>query len=540
MDRHHEKLYMKPSWLIVLFLIPPLAVFVLWLVFSSAKTTEGLSAPVDNYPTGSAISWQPWGEAAFARARAERQGVLLYFHAQWCSWCRQYQTDSLEHPRSVTLINNHYVPLLVDVDQRRDLFTRFGGRGLPYTVLLDTDAELSARFTGSLTAVDLQTLLAARASPTSMGATASSSSAGGFLINNPGDFLQFLEEAYDSDEQRLSGTASFGNLSKRPQPMSYRLLLKLDDWRTRMPGMLDTLRADLYDERNGGFFFYRDEAQSDPAAQIETAKVLGLNAQMIWLYADAVAEFNRESDRAVVRGALDYVRSTLWDETRGAFWGSQFSDAEYYQVAGRDKVTSDKTAPRVDRTQFADSSGQMIVAIIRAAQVLNQPELLEWAGQALAGLDARLMHSDGSYFHFREIDAAPQLTGYLPAQIWPAAAWWSYYAASGETHAARRGGQLIAQIANYENAELGGFSERLQSDLEPAVEPWTEPRTHGALAWLLNGPARAGQLPEEILTDTQRSRWYKLAQAKLQLQNIGDPDDVALGMQVQIVQRYPS
>jgi hypothetical protein len=52
---------------------------------------------------------------------------------------------------------------------------------------------------------------------------------------------------------------------------------------------------------------------------------------------------------------------------------------------------------------------------------------------------------------------------------------------------------------------------------------------------LLHGPARAEQLPEDILPDAQRERWYKLTQANLQLQNTGDPDDVALGMQVQIL-----
>lgn len=519
---------MRHSRHLVFLLTPPLAVFVLWLLFSSTKNTVESYAPADDYPAGSAINWQPWGDAAFARERAERQSVLVYFHAQWCSWCRQYQNDSLEHPRSVALINEHYVSLLVDVDQRRDLFTRFGGRGLPYTVLMNADVELTGRFTGSLSATDLHTVLAARASPMAMSTTASSRlSDGGFLIDDPEAFVQFLEQAYDSDEQRLSGTASFGNLSKRPQPMSYRLLLQLDDWRTRIPGMLDALRADLYDERNGGFFFYRDEAQTDAAAQIETAKVLALNAQMIWLYADAVSQFNREADRAVLRGALDYVRGTLWDEARGALWGSQFSDAEYYQAAAHNMA-----APRVDHTQFADSSGQMIVAIICAGQVLNQPDLLQWAGRALAGLDARLMHADGSYFQFRGIDGVSQLNGYLPAQIWPAAAWWAYYAASGEAHAARRGTQLITQIARYENAELGGFSERLHSDLDP----WTEARSHGALAWLLHGPARADRVPEEIISDAQRKRWQRLTRANLQLQSASDPDDIALGMQAQIPQ----
>jgi hypothetical protein len=146
------------------------------------------------------------------------------------------------------------------------------------------------------------------------------------------------------------------------------------------------------------------------------------------------------------------------------------------------------------------------------------------------------MHSDGSYFQFRGIDGEPQLSGYLPAQVWPAAAWWAYYEGSGEAHAARRGAQLIAQIARYENAELGGFSERLHSELEPLAKFWTEARSHGVLAWLLSGPARADRVPEEILSDAQRKRWQQLARAQLQLQNVSDPDDVALGMQVQIQQ----
>jgi hypothetical protein len=178
--------------------------------------------------------------------------------------------------------------------------------------------------------------------------------------------------------------------------------------------------------------------------------------------------------------------------------------------------------------QYADVTGQAIVALVVAAEALNEPAYLHWAAEALQGLDQRLMHPDGSYHHYRGKDGPPQLYGYLPAQLWPAAAWWLYYAASGDARAAQRGNALLAHIAEYEVPALAGFTERRDT----ALSPWVESRSHAALAWLLAGPARNAL----ALNSTQRERWLTLAWRHLQLQNGGDPDDMALGALAQQLQ----
>ncbi|MDT8405095.1 hypothetical protein [Sulfuriflexus sp.] len=257
---------------------------------------------------------------------------------------------------------------------------------------------------------------------------------------------------------------------------------------------------------------------------METSKVLGLNAQLIWLFADAYALLGRESDARVIRKSLDYLETHLWEAEHRSFWGSQYSDADYYATPPAERVK--RPPPWVERVQYAHVSGQAIIALIRAAKALEEPRYLQWAAIALAGLDENLGHPDGGYYHFRPEGGEAQLAGYLPAQVWPAAAWWMYYANSGDEQAARHGARLLEHVATYYSEELGGFAERL----DPALEPWTESHTHGILAWLLTGPARSSGVPDDVLPPTRRAQWMKEALGQLQLISGGDPDDMALGM----------
>ncbi|HSP00628.1 MAG TPA: thioredoxin family protein, partial [Thioalkalivibrio sp.] len=71
------------------------------------------SGELDDYPVGSAISWQPWGDDARSRAAREGKGLFVYFHGQWCTWCREYQRETLEQPDTVAAIEQGFVPVLL-------------------------------------------------------------------------------------------------------------------------------------------------------------------------------------------------------------------------------------------------------------------------------------------------------------------------------------------------------------------------------------------------------------------------------------------
>ncbi len=112
-----------------------------------------------------ALGWETQLSAAWQTAHGENRPVLLYFHAPWCTWCQRYEAEVLRRPAVVAALRRRTVPLVLDYDAHPDLFSRYGGRGLPFIVVLaDPDTVLSA-FSGILSAEDLLDVVAAPPAP---------------------------------------------------------------------------------------------------------------------------------------------------------------------------------------------------------------------------------------------------------------------------------------------------------------------------------------------------------------------------------------
>ena len=71
------------------------------------------------------VQWHPWGSAAFARAQAENKPILLDIGAVWCHWCHVMDRESYEDPEMAAIINEHYVAVKVDRDERPDVDARY-------------------------------------------------------------------------------------------------------------------------------------------------------------------------------------------------------------------------------------------------------------------------------------------------------------------------------------------------------------------------------------------------------------------------------
>jgi uncharacterized protein YyaL (SSP411 family) len=94
------------------------------------------------------VDWHPWGEEAFAKARAEDKPVLLSIGYSACHWCHVMAHESFEDEQTAALMNEHYVCVKVDREERPDLdriyqtahqlLTQKGG-GWPLTVFLTPD-----------------------------------------------------------------------------------------------------------------------------------------------------------------------------------------------------------------------------------------------------------------------------------------------------------------------------------------------------------------------------------------------------------------
>jgi uncharacterized protein len=67
------------------------------------------------------VDWQPWGEAAFARARAEDKPILLSIGYAACHWCHVMAHESFEDPATAQLMNELFVNIKVDREERPDI-----------------------------------------------------------------------------------------------------------------------------------------------------------------------------------------------------------------------------------------------------------------------------------------------------------------------------------------------------------------------------------------------------------------------------------
>lgn len=96
------------------------------------------------------VAWLPWGKEAFRRAREEDRPILLDIGAVWCHWCHVMDRESYADPETAALINELFVPIKVDRDERPDVDARYqravqsvvGVGGWPLTGFLTPHGEL--------------------------------------------------------------------------------------------------------------------------------------------------------------------------------------------------------------------------------------------------------------------------------------------------------------------------------------------------------------------------------------------------------------
>ncbi len=93
------------------------------------------------------IDWRPWGSEAFEQAQKEDKPVLLGISAVWCHWCHVMDETSYSDDQVIRLINERFVPVRVDNDQRPDINARYNMGGWPTTAFLTPDGEVLSGMT---------------------------------------------------------------------------------------------------------------------------------------------------------------------------------------------------------------------------------------------------------------------------------------------------------------------------------------------------------------------------------------------------------
>jgi uncharacterized protein YyaL (SSP411 family) len=95
------------------------------------------------------VNWYPWGEEAFAAARALGRVVFLSVGYSTCHWCHVMEEESFEDPEIAALLNRHFIAIKVDREERPDIDSFYiaavrkmtGRSGWPLTVFLTPEGR---------------------------------------------------------------------------------------------------------------------------------------------------------------------------------------------------------------------------------------------------------------------------------------------------------------------------------------------------------------------------------------------------------------
>ncbi len=93
------------------------------------------------------VDWYPWGAEAFEKARAENKPVFLSIGYSTCHWCHVMETESFDNEVIAEYLNEHFVSIKLDREQRPDLDDVYmtvtqamtGRGGWPMTVVMAPD-----------------------------------------------------------------------------------------------------------------------------------------------------------------------------------------------------------------------------------------------------------------------------------------------------------------------------------------------------------------------------------------------------------------
>ena len=305
------------------------------------------------------VWWHPWNDAAFARARAEDKPILLDIGAVWCHWCHVMDRESYENPEIAALINEHFVAVKVDRDERPDVDARYqaavsaitGQGGWPLTAFLTPDGR--PYFGGTYIPPDdrygrpgfgrvLTTLAQVwrerrdEALETAASAMAAIEHNESFSGHGGQLSLALADKIAGSILKQFDPrNGGFGSQPKFPHPGALDLLLEagvsrgneaaIQAFRTTLEKMA---RGGVYDQLAGGFHRYSvDERWRVPHFE----KMLYDNTELLRNYLHGYqslihADFAREDFRRTAEEIAVWLETTMSDRERGGFFTSQDAD----------------------------------------------------------------------------------------------------------------------------------------------------------------------------------------------------------------------
>jgi uncharacterized protein len=420
------------------------------------------------------IAWMAWGEPAFERARQEDKPILLSISAVWCHWCHVMDRTSYADPAVIDAVNEKFVPVRVDNDERPDVNARYNMGGWPTTAFLAPDGttltggtylppdqmrkaldEIARFYAERKTEIEEHTRTLAtseraydRAKPEELRASM---------------VARVAETIADSYDPQFGG---FGDAPKFPQPDVLEFLLA--EWRATGENHYYEMVArtvhemaggGMYDHVEGGFFRYSTTRDwSIPHFEKMTEDHAGL----IRVLAQLQLWSPTGDVHATLRSALDYVLTVLRDPQTALFAGSQDADEAYYALELQERRA--QRAPFVDRRSYSNWTASLAGALLWASVALDDDRLEAQAAATLDALHHRARDDDGLLYHVVAPDGTARIRGLLTDQAAYVRAMLDAHEITGERRFLERAREHVTRSAERLGAPGGGFYDRASEE----------------------------------------------------------------------------
>lgn len=312
------------------------------------------------------IDWYPWSDEAFEAARKQNKPVFLSSGAIWCHWCHVMAKECFENDDIVRLLNEKYISVKLDRDERPDIDRRYQGAvsamgfggGWPLSVFLTP--ERTPFFGG--------TYFPPEDSLNRPGFIKVLTAVAEFYETNKADVSEYSRKVLDSLKQRPQAggaigmsvvreavtdilsrfdtrNGGFGSSPKFPAPGAVEFLLnrhyflQLESLGYAARKTLESMaRGGFHDQLGGGFHRYSVDAEWIVP---HFEKMADDNAWHLRNYLDGYAVFGNVSFREVAEGIIGFIRNVLSDP-EGGFYASQDADVTPHDEGGYFTWTDDE------------------------------------------------------------------------------------------------------------------------------------------------------------------------------------------------------
>ena len=319
-----------------------------------AKRTNRLGKEHSTYLRSAAhqsINWFPWSVEPFTVAGSEKKPVLLDVGASWCHWCHVMDEGTYENAPISDYINEHYIAVKVDRDERPDVDARYqkavnamtGQGGWPLTVFLDDQGRpfyggtyfppvQTGEMPGFLDLLkrilEYYTSRKEEREEVARSVTEAVTTHERYEEEDVGS-AEIRAALQKTVEQADTVNGGFGYSPKFPHTSAVELLMALghrgrreayEPVRLTLDGML---RGGIHDQLGGGFHRYStDEKWIVPHFE----KMAYDNAGLLKNYIHAYQIFREEEYIKTAKGIVAFVSGTL--SGKDGFYSSQDADAK--------------------------------------------------------------------------------------------------------------------------------------------------------------------------------------------------------------------